>query len=505
MGLAPGDWDRDGDDDLFITHWVAQENALYDSNLVGPGGVSSRLTFSDLSARLGLGPPALPMVGWGTELSDLDSDGWLDLVVINGSTIEDKERPETLQAQTPFLYWNRGGEHFDDLAPRNEALSVPRVGRGLAEADYDLDGDLDLLIVHLDGGVQLLRNDMEQGGWLELRLRSRGPDGEPTGDGRGTTVVVRAGGLELRRSVTGASYLSQSSRMVHVGLGGAEGANAVEVRWLGGEPETYGPFPANSRWELVEGQAEPVRLAGDRPAPTREQITEFWRHQRAGMDAMKREGDLPKAIDRFRRALAIDPDHEDSRYYLANCLAATGNPGEALEQLGRLRRANPDSHRGQRRWAVLRAATADTRADLRDAEAAAGEAFRVNREETGSLLLLGELALVLGDPGVADERLELATRTNPKAVGGFFLRAYIAHRRGDRAASVSLLRRAREALGPEWKPEGTVAEGDVANRMHEDETPLSRHWGTWDGEPDPERAFTDLERHLAELTALPES
>jgi len=103
------------------------------------------------------------MVGWGTEFADLDADGWLDLIVANGSTVETVSSPKRLVPQLPFVLWNRRGEHFHDLAPLNEALSKPHVSRGLALADYDDDGDVDILVVHHSEGVQLLRNEMQAG------------------------------------------------------------------------------------------------------------------------------------------------------------------------------------------------------------------------------------------------------------------------------------------------------------------------------------------------------
>ncbi|MCP4042199.1 MAG: VCBS repeat-containing protein, partial [Gammaproteobacteria bacterium] len=193
MGLAVGDYNRDGDDDIFVTHWIAQENALYDSlhadllekspeensthpataqKTAGQDGVSG-LRFMDLSSPSGLGQPALKMVGWGAEFADFDGDGWLDLVVANGSTFETIDTPPHLKSQKPFLFWNRKGEHFHDLVTANPALNVPHVNRGVALADYDLDGDMDILMVQLDKGVQLLRNDMQKGNWLQVRLRSR--------------------------------------------------------------------------------------------------------------------------------------------------------------------------------------------------------------------------------------------------------------------------------------------------------------------------------------------
>ena len=556
MGMAAGDWNRDGDDDLFITHWLAQENALYDSrlrsappspesgllrpaangaevqDLSGDGAEPRRLTFSDLSAPLGLGPIALPLVGWGTELVDLDGDGWLDLLVANGSTLEKKDTdkaeedgagddaPRRLEPQKPLVLWNRHGEAFHDLAPLAPELFAPRVSRGLAVSDYDLDGDLDVLMVHLDGGVQLLRNDMQQGHWLELRLRNRLADGESgdpvLGDGLGATAVAWAGEIPLRRSVTGGSYLSQSTRTLHFGLGEATRVERLEVRWPTGEVVTFGPLAADSRWEIVEGEAEPRRLSEpassdpersdqemsgvqEKPGPVasdRERVREFWSTQRAAMDAMKREGDIEKAVGLFERALELDPTHEDSRYYLANCLWTLGEKSRALEEMGELRRRSPRSHRAQRQWAVLKALSAEGVRDLEAAAAAARRALDINREETGALLVLGEIALLRGQPEEARRHLELACRSNPRAVGGFFLRGYLAWSDGDREESVRLLRKAQEARGPDWKPEGAVAEGDVVAQMHRIETPLSAYWQTWDGDEDPAEAFTDLADRL---------
>jgi hypothetical protein len=129
MGLTAGDWNRDGDDDLFITHWLAQENALYDSLLKDTG----RFTFADSADMSGLGQIALPMVGWGTEFVDFDADGWLDLVVANGSTLETDREPKLLVPQNPFLFWNRRGEFFYDSgaagAVADDAACGTRPGR----------------------------------------------------------------------------------------------------------------------------------------------------------------------------------------------------------------------------------------------------------------------------------------------------------------------------------------------------------------------------------------
>ncbi len=550
MGLAAGDYNRDGDDDLFVTHWVAQENALYDSlladvrerdrkaeaagNRPGPA-LPAGIAFSDLAAPLGLGQVALRFVGWGTELVDLDSDGWLDLVVADGSTFERKDDPTKLEPQVPMVLWNRRGEHFYDLAPSSELLSVPHVGRGLAVADYDLDGDPDVAIVQLDGGVQLLRNDMTphaakspaarspEAHALEIRLVSRTPDGALHGSGDGATVVARAGGAILRRQVTDASYLSQSSRTLHFGLGAARGVDSVEVHWLGGAVETYPALAAGALWELREGDPAPRRVlsfgtagggagtasttsataspAGPSavspvPDDPKQRTLLFWQTERAAMDAIKREHDLPKAAGLFRRALALDPKHEDSHYYLAACLAAQGKTDEALEHLRELARIDPQSHRAFKRWGTLEAAMARTPAELEEASRALERALELNQEETGTLLVLGEVALMQGKPDLARQRLAWATTTNPKAVGGFYLRGYLAWKAGDAKAAAGLLRQARAALGPEWKPAGAAAEGDVQQTMHVEETPLARFWNAWNGEADPAAAYAPLDAYL---------
>jgi hypothetical protein len=308
MGLTAGDWNRDGDDDLFVTHWMAQENALYDSRLVDfgreRGEANVQLSFSDLSAPLGLGQPALQSVGWGTEFVDLDGDGWLDLPVVNGSTLESKEETRRLKPQRAMLFWNNEGSSFHDLAPLSEILRTPRLGRGLAVADYDRDGDQDLLLMLLDGGAMLLANEMQRGRWVELGLESRGRDDTANGSGDGSIVVLRTPSAELRRAVSSSSYLSQSSRTVHFGLGADGVIESVEVHWLGGQVESFAGVEPGAIWKLVEGEGRARRVMAptdvvealtiDHSASTsvlseadKERLREFWSLQRRGMDLVK--------------------------------------------------------------------------------------------------------------------------------------------------------------------------------------------------------------------------
>ncbi len=501
MGLAAGDFDRDGDDDLFIAHWVAQQYALY-QNLTreqsraakqGARAVDQELHFTDVAEIRGIGQPSLQRIGWGASFFDFDSDGWLDLAVANGSTFETKDARKRLEPMPSFLFWNERGQFFRDLASWNRSLAAPHVSRGLAVADYNNDGAVDIAIVDLDGGVRLLRNDVPQGNWIELRLH-----GARSAFGDGATVTVWADGAGLRRTVGSASYLSQDSRRVHAGIGKASKIDRIEILWPDGKLETRTGIGINRIVDVREGEAP---AAPEAPVPTARTLTQketaqFWNDQRAGMDAIKKEHDYARAARFFQAALELNPAHEDSRYYLANCLTAQGNASGAIEQLETLTRMNPQSHRGWQRKGELQAASAQSRAELRLAADSLETALRLNPEETGTLLLSGEVALARGNPRDAARRFELACQANPRAVGGLFLRAYVASRAGDTLKAKNLLIASQAARGKEWKPRGAMLEGDVQRRMFREAGFLSVFWEEWDGSPDPRTAFAGLDRFL---------
>jgi len=225
--------------------------------------MSSELHFTDVAANMGVGQPSFQRIGWGTSFVDIDSDGWLDLVVANGSTFEHKgPAPRALESTPSFLFWNAQGTFFDDLAPWNHSLSQPHVSRGLAVADYDNDGAMDIAIVDQSEGVRLLRNDIPQGNWVELRLHDRvPPSGKPIGFGDGTTVIAWVGGVPLRRTVGSSSYLSQDSHRVHIGVGAGTKIDRLEVRWLRGAKETWTNVAANQLLQHLQSIAAQIEAA----------------------------------------------------------------------------------------------------------------------------------------------------------------------------------------------------------------------------------------------------
>jgi hypothetical protein len=245
MGVAAGDWDRDGDVDLFVTHWVAQENAFYmNMRLAEPGRPPGRLTFMDAADQMGLGQVSLEFIQWATAFFDYDHDGRLDLFAVGGSTFEDPADRRRLVPMPHQLFWNRddtSGFH-DVSALSGGALTEPTVGRGGALADFDRDGDLDLVIVNHGGAARLLRND---GGnerpWLQVRARGRR---DPAG--LGAVVQVSTGDLTQSQQIGAQpSYLSQHATAAHFGLGTAQVVDEVVVRFPGGTVARRHHVPAN--------------------------------------------------------------------------------------------------------------------------------------------------------------------------------------------------------------------------------------------------------------------
>ncbi len=259
MGLGVGDWNGDGDLDLFVTHWIAQENALYSnlrSDLQALGSEPAQpLMFVDEADRYGLGQIALPFVGWGTSFFDYDNDGRLDLLVVNGSTLQRGDDKRQLVPMTSQLFWNRGAkEGFFDVSPVAGAyFGREYVGRGAAFGDYDNDGDVDVFVVNHGGPGVLLRND---GGnrhrWLEVRLVGSSSNRSAIG----AKLRLVAGGKTLIQEVgSQSSYLSDNSLVQHFGLDTLQAADTLEVRWPSGVRQIVVGPTANQILEVTEPSA----------------------------------------------------------------------------------------------------------------------------------------------------------------------------------------------------------------------------------------------------------
>ncbi len=238
MGLAVGDWDGDLDLDLFVTHWIAQENALYSNMMIGEGGSSASrvlpLRFRDVADRQGLGQIALDYAGWGTSFFDFDNDGRPDLLVVNGSTLQQAEASHLLIGMRDMIFWNGGSERgfFDVSGIAGPHFTREYVGRGAAFADYDNDGNVDVFIVNHGGNAVLLNNRGESlNHWLQIVLE--GSVSNSRGIGARIRVTTERT-VAIQEVGAQSSYLSQNSAVAHFGLENATQVETVEVRWPSG-------------------------------------------------------------------------------------------------------------------------------------------------------------------------------------------------------------------------------------------------------------------------------
>jgi hypothetical protein len=252
MGLAVGDWDNDLDLDLFITHWLAQGNALFSSQISREP--VARIRFRDVADSTGIGHISRDFVGWGTAFFDYDNDGRLDLLVVNGSTLQNREDPDLMVGMKDLLFWNGGPERgFFELSElAGSYFSDEFVGRGAAFADYDKDGDVDVFIVnHGTAGILLNNAGHTTNHWLEVSLNGT----ESNRRGIGVRFRVVAGGEVLLKEVGAQpSYLSQNSVIAHFGLGDASRVDTVEARWPSGQVSILTNLAVNRLYSIVEGQ-----------------------------------------------------------------------------------------------------------------------------------------------------------------------------------------------------------------------------------------------------------
>ena len=226
MGIAAGDFDQDGDEDLFLTHLIQETNTLYEND--GEGN------FVDATTEYGLGELSLRMTGFGTRWLDLDQDGDLDLFVANGAVTA----LESLLGQ-PFPYpqpnqlVRREESGFRLLGPESGVGHLIECTRGAAFGDVDNDGDIDILLNNNGGPARLLLNQTASSGHsIQLSL-----EGEENRHGVGARVVVTLGdGRQLWRHVqSDGSYASASDLRVHFGLGEEQVVRSIEIRWPSGQ------------------------------------------------------------------------------------------------------------------------------------------------------------------------------------------------------------------------------------------------------------------------------
>ncbi len=248
MGVDVGDFENSGRPGIAITNFDNEMVGLYRSPSAGQ--------FDDVSLAAGVGGPSKTTLGFGCGFADLDLDGRLDLVIANGH-IDDTVRNirgNVGYAQPPHLFLNLGNGKFQDVVDTNGGdFAAPRVGRGLAFADFDRDGDVDLLLTTNNGPAYLFRNDLHSGS-RALRLHLTGT--KSNRDAIGAVVRIYHGGETQMRTVRGgSSYLSQSELPLTFGVGKSDRVDRLAVEWPSGTTQEFKNVSTAKAYELHENEA----------------------------------------------------------------------------------------------------------------------------------------------------------------------------------------------------------------------------------------------------------
>jgi len=238
MHATIGDVDGDGLIDILVAD--LRYGALYRN--LGNG------LFKDITEESGVAQAIAGKGSWGTAFIDFDNDGDLDIVITDGTA-------EKLKLQYPLLLENDGKGHFKSVgAAHGSYFSTKRSGRGLAVWDFDNDGDMDIIISHLDklGSATLLRNDGgNKNNWLGLILKTKYSQA-PT---IAAKVTVTSGGKKqvlINQWATG--YLSSSDPRMHIGLGKQKQIDSLEINWSDGKKEIYKNIVANRYITILQGR-----------------------------------------------------------------------------------------------------------------------------------------------------------------------------------------------------------------------------------------------------------
>jgi len=244
MGVAVGDYDRNGTMDVFKTNFAGDTSTLY---VNGGKGLCEDRTFA---AGLGVNTRWL---GWGTAFADFDNDGWLDLLSVNGHVYPEvrQVKSEAGYEQPKVFYRNLGNGRFQDLtAEIGGPLTIAKAARGAAFGDIDNDGWIDVAIANVNDRPDLYRLSAHPSNhWIAFTLTGTASNRNAIG----ARIHILAGGVEQWQEVRGGgSYLSQSDFRVHFGLGATTVVDRVDVRWPNGREESWDRLASDKVHSLRE-------------------------------------------------------------------------------------------------------------------------------------------------------------------------------------------------------------------------------------------------------------
>ena len=249
MGTAFGDWNNDGWLDLTVTNYAQQTNTLYHNDADG--------FFTDATATTKTAQLTYPYLGWATAFIDYDNDGYQDLFVANGHLHENLAElgQQGTYGQRNLLFRNNHNGTFTEVSETlGPSMKLEDVSRGATFADYDSDGDIDIVVTNSNTAPRLLRNDGgNQKNWLRIRLVAT----QGTTDAMGARVKITTGDLTQTREVrSGDGYLSQRDLTLHFGVADYAQIDSVEIQWQSGAKQLIKSVPANQVLSLEESENE---------------------------------------------------------------------------------------------------------------------------------------------------------------------------------------------------------------------------------------------------------
>jgi enediyne biosynthesis protein E4 len=247
MGVDAADFDNSGRSSVVVTNFDREMLALYRSGKDG--------TFSDFAPETTLGRDTLHSLGFGCFFFDVDLDGNLDLLAVNGHIDDVMQKvTDTPYAQPPHLFLNDGRGNLRDVAYQaGGGFANPKIGRGAAFGDFDNDGDLDVLITTNRGPAYLYRND-QLAGHRSVRFRLAGTQSNRSAIGAKVSISYGEGRKASRLVKSGSSYLSQSELPVTFGVGGSDTVAQVVVQWPSGRVEDFKNVRSGAAYVITEGK-----------------------------------------------------------------------------------------------------------------------------------------------------------------------------------------------------------------------------------------------------------
>jgi len=252
MGTIFGDYDNDGLLDLTVSNFQKETNTLYHNE--GSG------FFADVTTLAGIGEITYSYLGWGIAFFDYNNDGYKDIFVANGHVLDnitDIDR-STTYPQRNLLFRNLGDGTFEDVSNQSgSGLTLQKVSRTVALGDYDNDGDLDILVTNWNQTADLLRNE---GGNLNNWIQINVVGTKSNKSGIGTRIKLVAGNLKQYQEVqSGGSYLAFSDLRTHFGVGNAKRIDLVEILWPSGHIDKYKDLAVNHRFIATENAGLEIR------------------------------------------------------------------------------------------------------------------------------------------------------------------------------------------------------------------------------------------------------